>query len=106
MSKLFIEVSPADKGRWVACASQAGMSLQEWVRQQLNTQARKNPPPPPKWMREAGFSERLSDALLRAGYKDPDVLSGCLRCEPDDHWIYMENFGRRCLQELKEKWPV
>lgn len=106
MSHLHIEVSPADKGRWVACASRAGMTLQEWVTQQLDAAVTKNPPPPPKWMLKAGFSNRLSDALLRAGYKDPGVLSGCLRREPDEHWIRMDNFGRQCLQELKEKWPV
>ena len=106
MSKLFIEVSPADKGRWVACASQAGISLQEWVTQHLNDQAKKNPPPPPKWMREAGFSHRLCTALLRAGYSDPDVMAGSLRQEPDEYWYTHIDFGPKCLRELKEKWPV
>ncbi|SFB80464.1 hypothetical protein SAMN05660443_0234 [Marinospirillum celere] len=106
MSKLFIEVSPADKGRWVACAAREGKTLQEWVTQLLNAEASRNPPPPPKWMREAGFSNRLATALLRAGYHDSDVLSGSLRQEPDDYWYQHQDFGPRCLRELKEKWPV
>lgn len=60
----------------------------------------------PQWMLSPGFGGRLRDALTRAGYKDPGVLTADLRREPDNYWLSLENFGPRCLRELKSKWPL
>lgn len=98
MGKMVIDLPPAEKALFVACAAHQGMTLHEWVRSHLVPIAKAVDLPPPKWMRKAGFSQRLSRSLIKDDLiREEDAVAWIEAGQPR----HINNCGRKEIDELR-----
>jgi len=100
-STLRLSVPRTSKARWVATAQLSGQTLTDWVTETLDAAADAADLPAPRWMRRAGFSDRLSRCLIREGLVRAVDVRAAWDVRSEDEWVQIPNFGRSCYLELK-----